>query len=124
MSYLLSVYMLELLHHRGLNSMADKLTKAEIIENIKNRTGIAAGDIHAIIDELIVEIKDALIEDKVIELRNLGTFEIRTRKGKSKARNPKTGEIVSVESHGVAYFRPGRELKTSCWDIRNGRSEE
>ena len=116
--------MLELLHYRGLNSMADKLTKAEIIENIKNRTGIAAGDIHAIIDELIFEIKDALIEDKVIELRNLGAFEIRTRKGKSKARNPKTGEIVSVESHGVAYFRPGRELKTSCWNIRNGRSEE
>ncbi len=104
--------------------MAEKLTKAEIIENIKEKTGIAAGDIHAIIDELIVEIKDALVEDKVIELRNLGTFEVRTRKGKAKARNPKTGEIVSVESHGVAYFRPGRELKTSCWDIRNGKEED
>jgi integration host factor subunit beta len=53
-----------------------------------------------------------------VELRGVGTFEVRTRKGRSKARNPKTGEIVSVEDHGVAAFRPGRELKTTAWSVR------
>ncbi|MCR5732495.1 MAG: integration host factor subunit beta [Sphaerochaetaceae bacterium] len=103
--------------------MNKKLTKAEIIENIKNTTGISSDDVHKVIDELFVEIKEALVEDRIIELRNLGTFELRTRKGKSKARNPKTGELVSVESHKVAYFRPGRELKQSVWNIRNNKED-
>ena len=51
------------------------------------------------------------------ELRGFGTFEVRIRKGKEKARNPKTGEIVSVDQHGVAVFRAGRELKEELWDI-------
>ena len=50
------------------------------------------------------------------ELRGFGTFEVRVRKGKEKARNPKTGEIVSVDKHGVAVFRAGRELKEELWD--------
>lgn len=97
--------------------MKNKLTKAKIIENIKNTTGLDAEDVHRIIDELFIEIKEALACERVIELRNLGTFEVRTRKGKARARNPKTGEIVSVDTHKVAYFRPGRELKKSVWDI-------
>ena len=64
------------------------------------------------------EIKDGLKENKVIELRGFGTFEVRTRKGREKARNPKTGEVVAVESHGVAIFRPGKELKDAVWNLK------
>ena len=99
--------------------MADiKLTKAEIIDNIFEKTGFNRKDIHKIIDELFVELKDGLQEDRVVELRGFGTFEIRTRKGRDKARNPKTGEIVPVSAHGVAVFRPGKELKKIAWHIR------
>ncbi|MEJ5189772.1 MAG: HU family DNA-binding protein, partial [Breznakiellaceae bacterium] len=31
--------------------------------------------------------------------------------------NPKTGETVSVSSHGVAAFRAGKELKRDVWPI-------
>ncbi len=95
-----------------------KLTKAEIIENIYEKVKINRKDIHKVIDEALLEIKDALIDDRVVELRGFGTFEVRTRKGREKARNPKTGEIVSVENHGVAVFRPGRELKKKVWELR------
>ncbi|MDX9801507.1 MAG: HU family DNA-binding protein [Spirochaetia bacterium] len=97
---------------------ADKLTKAEILENIYEQTGFNKKDIHTIMDNIFEEIKSALIMDKVVELRGFGTFEVRTRKGKEKAHNPKTGEIVKVGKHGVAVFRPGKDLKSSVWPIR------
>jgi nucleoid DNA-binding protein len=96
----------------------DKLTKAEIIENIYEKVPVNRKDIHTIVDEFFEEVKNALSEDKVVELRGFGTFEVRTRKGRKKARNPRTGETVSVGDHGVAAFRPGRELKQSVWPLR------
>ena len=98
--------------------MEQKLTKAAIIESLHAKLGINRTDIHSVIDELFEEIKDGLKEDRVIELRGFGTFEIRTRKGREKARNPKTGDLVAVESHGVAIFRPGKELKDAVWSLR------
>lgn len=97
--------------------MNGKLTKAEIIENIHDKLGTGRKDIHAVIDGFFDEVKDSLENGMTAELRGFGTFEVRVRKGKEKARNPKTGEIVSVDKHGVAVFRAGRELKEELWDI-------
>jgi len=94
-----------------------KLTKAEIIENIYPEVRVSKKSIHRIIDLFFDELKDALLQDKVIELRGFGTFEIKTRKGR-RARNPKTGEGVTVQDHGVAVFRPGRDLKQKTWALR------
>ncbi len=95
-----------------------KITKAEIIENIHEKVGVSRKNIHEILDLFLEEVKGALTRDDIVELRGFGTFEIKTRKGREKARNPKTGEKVSVKNHGVASFRPGRELKTLVWSLR------
>lgn len=94
-----------------------KITKAVIIENLHDKLDMNRNDIHEVIDLFFDEIKKGLINDRIIELRGFGTFEVRNRKGKEKARNPKTGEVVSVKSHGVAVFRPGKELKDQVWEI-------
>ncbi len=99
-----------------------KLTKAEIIDKIHEKLDTGRGDIHDVLDEFFEELKEALKEDRVIELRGFGTFEIRTRKGRDRARNPKTGEIVPVLTHGVAVFRPGKELKQIAWPLRGQES--
>ena len=103
--------------------MQEKLTKAAIIENLHNKLGYNKDQIPVVIDELFEEIKDGLKDSRVIELRGFGTFEVRIRKGRAKARNPKTGEVVAVERHGVAIFRPGKELKDFVWDITEGDEE-
>lgn len=95
----------------------EKLTKAEIIEQIYPRVKVSKKNIHTILDLFFEEIKNGLLEDRVIELRGFGTFEIKLRKGR-KARNPKTGDSVEVHDHGVAVFRPGRELKQKAWSLR------
>ncbi len=96
----------------------EKLSKAEIVENIYPLVKVSKKSIHRIIDLFFDQIKSGLLTDRIIELRGLGTFEIRTRKGR-KARNPKTGDAVIVRNHGVAHFRPGRELKQKVWDLRS-----
>jgi nucleoid DNA-binding protein len=95
----------------------EKLTKAEIIEQIHPSVKVSKKSIHTILDRFFEEIKNGLLEDKVIELRGFGTFEIKLRKGR-RARNPKTGASVEVQDHGVAVFRPGRELKQRAWSLR------
>ena len=53
-----------------------------------------------------------------IELRNFGTFELRLRKGKTNARNPRTGEIVQGQAHSVVVFKAGRDLKEKIWTVK------
>jgi len=96
----------------------NKITKAEIVDAIYNKTGTNRKDIRDVVDLFIDEIKAALVSHKVIELRGFGTFEIKIRKGRQKARNPKTGEILSVNSHGIAAFRAGRELRQDVWNLK------
>jgi integration host factor subunit beta len=94
-----------------------KLSKAEIVESIHPLVKVSKKSIHRVIDLFFEQIKIGLLADRVIELRGLGTFEIRRRKGR-RARNPKTGDAVIVRDHGVAHFRPGRELKQKVWGLR------
>jgi len=94
-----------------------KYTKADIIDSIYNKTGKHRKEIRDMMDLIVGEISNALRQRRVIELRGFGTFEIRIRKGRQKARNPKTGEIFSVNSHGIVSFRAGRELKQDVWDL-------
>ena len=96
----------------------EKYTKADIVDAIYNKTGINRKEIREVVDLFIDEVKAALISYNSIELRGFGTFEIKIRKGRKKARNPKTGETLSVNSHGIAFFRAGRELKRDVWALK------
>jgi integration host factor subunit beta len=95
----------------------NKYTKADIVDSMYQKTGMNRKEIRTLVDLFLDEIKDALIKRMIIELRGFGTFEIRIRKGRQKARNPRTGKTVSVNSHGIAAFRPGQELKRDVWNL-------
>ncbi|MDR3173340.1 MAG: integration host factor subunit beta [Treponema sp.] len=94
-----------------------KYTKADIVDLVCEKTGASRKEIRIVIDLFIDELKRALGRSRVIELRGFGTFEIKARKGRARARNPKTGKYVEVTSHSIAVFRPGRELKKAVWNL-------
>ncbi|MBN1410024.1 MAG: integration host factor subunit beta [Spirochaetales bacterium] len=96
-----------------------KLTKAEIIDAVYEKVqDVNKKQIQEIMDNIFHQIKQGLANDKIIELRGFGTFEIRLRKGRTNARNPKTGEVFPGENHGIVGFRPGQELKKIAWPLR------
>jgi integration host factor subunit beta len=95
-----------------------KVIKADLVEEVYHNTNLPKQEINVIVDALFAEIKNALCKGNTIELRNFGTFESRQRKGKTNARNPRTGEIVQGESHSVVVFKAGRELKEKIWTLK------
>lgn len=103
---------------------AKKQTKIDLIETIYENSDLELKDIKVIVDSFLEQLKRSLMDNNTIELRGFGTFEIRKRKGRSKARNPKTGETVSVADHSVVAFRAGKELKQSVWGLNSGSKGE
>jgi integration host factor subunit beta len=99
--------------------VAGRFTKADIVDALYDNTGMDRKEIRKTIDLFVSEIKAALLRRDVIELRGFGTFELKVRKGRSRARNPRTGEQVQVRPHGIVCFRPGRELKQEAWVIKD-----
>lgn len=97
--------------------MADKVTKNEIVDSIFENTNCDRKDILFVVDSFLAEVKKSLENGSTIELRGFGTFEPRLRKGKSEARNPKTGEKIAIPPHYVAAFKAGRELKENLWNL-------
>jgi integration host factor subunit beta len=94
-----------------------KVTKFDLVEAVYENTSYDKKVVQTVIDSFLEEIKNSLKDSSTIELRGFGTFELRLRKGKESARNPKTGDIVSVAPHYVAAFRSGQELKNSLWNL-------
>jgi integration host factor subunit beta len=98
-----------------------KFTKTDIVDAMYEKTGMNRSEIRSAIDLLIDEMKNALVRRQIIELRGFGTFEVKVRKARPRARNPRTGENIIIKSHGVVSFRSGRELKQEVWKINDDK---
>jgi len=96
---------------------AKKVTKYDLVESVYQNTNCEKRIVQDVVEQLLEELKEALKAGNTIELRGFGTFEPRLRKGRSRARNPKTGEQLSVAPHYVAAFRSGQELKKALWNL-------
>ena len=88
------------------------MTKSELIEELSNRLDhhrLPKKDVEAIVDTVFNMITDALVNDQRVEIRGFGSFSVRRRDAKE-ARNPKTGESVSVPRKIVPFWKAGKEL--------------
>lgn len=96
----------------------EKVTKYNLVESVYQKTNCEKYVVQDIIEKFLNEVKTSLESGATIELRGFGTFEPRLRKGRAVARNPKTGETLSVAPHYVAAFRAGQELKKALWNLK------
>ena len=94
-----------------------KFTKADFVDTLYEKTEMTRKDIHRVLDLFLDEVKDALMNRCAIELRGFGTFEVKVRKARPRARNPKTGQTISICPRGNVVFRSGRELKQAVWAV-------
>ena len=98
--------------------MEKKVTKFDLVEGIRQETNYEKRMVQEVFESALAEIKKALIDGSTIELRGFGTFELRLRKERKRARNPKTGESLSVPPHYIVAFRSGQDLKKAVWDLK------
>jgi len=86
------------------------VTKKEIVKQISEKLGLTQLKTKEIVQQTFDAIVETLLEERRIELRNFGVFEVKRRKPR-KARNPRTGERVDVEAKYVVTFKPGKEME-------------
>ena len=93
------------------------MTKADLIERVTASIARTAGpmiskkDCARVVDAFLDAVKEALADQRNIEIRGFGTFKIRRRKTRM-ARNPRTGDPVEVAARPVPVFKPSKELRT------------
>ncbi|MDZ7619249.1 MAG: HU family DNA-binding protein [Patescibacteria group bacterium] len=86
------------------------MTKKEIVLAMVNDLQLSHSQAKSVVQMLFDAITDTLATDGRIELRNFGVFEVK-RRAPRKARNPKTGDRVSVPEKLVVTFRPGKVME-------------
>jgi len=86
------------------------MTKADIVDEIAERTGLTKKDVAETVDEFLSAVSRSLSQGQHIEIRGFGTFKVKDRKPRL-ARNPRTGESVPVPARRVPLFKVSKELK-------------
>lgn len=99
------------------------MTKKEIVKQISERIGLTQLKTKEIVQLTFDAIVDTLVEDRRIELRNFGVFQVKKRKAR-KARNPRTGDKVEVAPKNVVTFKPGKEMEERVRQMTNVPEEE
>jgi len=84
-------------------------TKKEIAAAVAEKLNITQLAAKEVVQNVLDCVGDTLVEERRIELRNFGVFEIKKRAARN-ARNPKTGASVKVKERYVATFKAGKTL--------------
>ena len=86
------------------------MTKSELVAAIAEKAGIRKKDAEAALNAFIEVVTETLKKGDKVEIRGFGTFLMKERAPRV-ARNPKTGEKVTVPAKLVPAFKPGKDLK-------------
>ena len=86
------------------------VTKKEIVKTISEEIGLTQLKTKEIVQKTFDAIVETLVDERRIELRNFGVFEVKKRAAR-KARNPRTGDKVYVPEKFVVTFKPGKEME-------------
>lgn len=86
------------------------MTKKDLAKKIAEELGINQLMALQIVQMTFDGITETLVNEGRIELRNFGVFEVKHRQART-ARNPRTGDQVTVPERRVVTFKPGREME-------------
>ncbi len=86
------------------------MTKSDLIEKVAAQLSLPKGKAELIINCIFDSMEEALKGGHRIEIRGLGSFEIRRYKA-YEGRNPRTGDPVGVNPKRLPFFKVGKELK-------------
>ena len=98
------------------------MTKKEIVKTISEEIGLTQLKTKEIVQKTFDVIVETLVEERRIELRNFGVFEVKQRAAR-KARNPRTGAKVFVPEKFVVTFKPGKEMEEKVRELERKAAE-
>ena len=95
------------------------MTKADVINQITEATGLQRRDVTAVVESFMETIKDSLLNQKQnVYLRGFGSFIIKHRAEKT-ARNITKNTTITIAAHDLPCFKPAKAFV----DQMKGESE-
>ena len=86
------------------------MNKASLVEVVHGILGSTKVQAEQVVDSIIDGIIGGLKKGNEVSIAGLGIFSVKTRKARQ-ARNPRTGEAISVPAMKVPKFRAAKALK-------------
>lgn len=87
------------------------MTKAEIVAEIANKTGIEKVSIQATVEAFMDSIKASLINGENVYLRGFGSFIVKKRAEKT-GRNISKNTTIIIPAHNIPSFKPAKTFVT------------
>ena len=88
------------------------MTKADLVQEISDKTGIAREEVLRIVESFMLEVKNSLQNGEEVTLRGFGGFFLKHRAAKT-ARNISKNTTLIVPEHDIPAFKPAKEFMES-----------
>ncbi len=86
------------------------MTKADIINEVSEATGIPKKDVSMVVESFMDRVKASLLEKKEnVYLRGFGSFNIKHRAAKT-ARNISKNTTLTIPAHDLPSFKPSKSF--------------
>ena len=83
------------------------MRKADLVNAISEKTGVAKVDVLVSLEELFKEIKSTMQGGENVYIRGFGSFVIKKR-AKKVGRNIKKGKSIEIPVHFIPSFKPAK----------------
>lgn len=83
------------------------MTKSDLVNNISESTGMEKGDVQAVIESFMEEVKASLESNENVYLRGFGSFIVRRRAEKT-GRNISKNTTIKIPAHNIPAFKPAK----------------
>jgi len=81
------------------------MTKAEIVSEISNKTGLEKQAVQTIVETFMTSVKGSLAKNENVYLRGFGSFIVKERAQKT-ARNISKQTTLIIPAHKIPAFKP------------------
>lgn len=88
------------------------MTKAELVERVYERAGIAKKDSAELVEAVFEMMKNTLESGETLKVSGFGSFIVK-KKADRKGRNPQTGEQINISARSILTFKPSTVLKSA-----------
>ncbi len=83
------------------------MTKADVIAQISEKTGVDKGDVQQTLESFFTVVKDSLADGENLYVRGFGSF-INKKRARKVARNISKGTSMIIDEHFVPSFKPAK----------------
>ena len=83
------------------------MTKAEIVTEIANKTGVEKVAVQAVVESFMETVKDTMVNGENVYLRGFGSFIIKKRAEKT-GRNISKNTTIIIPAHSIPAFKPAK----------------